>query len=307
MDAEFHYHVNAIVSRLAGFSAQESCIIASSSQFVDDNCKSIAVQLEDRIYRNIITQTLNLNLPDKELDDIYTTFHFQPQGGYENFWVTKPNTPIARSIFARALATNNLYMIGIASHVFADTYAHQDFIGHNHPYNTPISNIPSYGHIYYLELPDLVAVKWIDIRTNKTINNNLRFLDAACDLLEFYTRLLKNSEKEIKEKKSKLISILKPIFGRAKIYIPDFKLSMKERIKQYKKAYQELGGDAMPEYGPQKWQRRAIYYSGIEKSWRATHNFENSHWHNFQEQAKRYKSLAMSVINENIAKYKRIT
>jgi len=238
MNAEFHYHVNAIVARLAGFSAQESCIIASSSQFVDDNCKSIAVQLEDRIYRNIITQTLNISLSSQELSDIYTVFHFQPQGGHENFWITKPNAPIARRIFSDALATNNLYMIGIASHAFADAYAHQDFIGHNNQYNTPISNIPSYGHMYYLELPDLVAVKWKDIRTQTTINNN---------------------------------------------------------------------GDSIPEYGPQKWQRRAIYYSGIEKTWRATHNFENSHWHNFQEQAKRYKSLALGVINENLAKYKRIT
>lgn len=293
MDIEFHYHINLIVARLAGFSEGAAHIIATSSQFVDDNSKVWNVSLESAFYTNIITQTLNLNLPKKQLREIYTCFHFQPGDG---LGITKANSPLARAIFFEALKSKNPYMIGIASHVFADTYAHQNFIGYSDPYNNPIgiAGVPNYGHMYYLNLPDLIGVKWFDLRTGHTIDNNKRFTKAASKLFKHYCYHNKLDTNYIRTKNAMLVGILEAIFAkRAKL-----------RIKQYHKIYVEFSGSVMLAYHKQKWQRQAMYYSAKDGIYMGTYNFENSHWHNFQEQAKTYKALALRSIREYVEKYK---
>lgn len=282
MNTEFHYHINLIIAQLAGFSERLAQTIAHSAQFVDDNSKVRRVMLEGAIYENIITQTLNLKLPEAQLKEIYTCFHFQP--GNE-IGITIAASKLARQIFTEAIESGNPYMIGIASHAFADTYAHQNFIGHSHPHNNPVGleGVPSYGHMYYLELPDLVGVKWFDMRTGKINDNNKRFIQAAIELLRYYCKHNGVSTRETLKRQSML----------KKLLIPTFAQSPPMRMRQYSAIYRELGGTTIPPYGPQRWQRQAMYYSSKNETWMATHNFENSHWYNFQEQAKSYRALAL--------------
>ncbi len=287
MNMEFHYYVNLLVAKLGGFDEMDSHIIAASSQFVDDNSKVRKVYLGDNFYENIITQTVDLRLSKNELKDIYTCFHFQPA---EKDWITKPNSPLACDIFTKALSYQNLYMLGIASHAFTDTYAHQNFIGYSDSFNNPIgiSGIPNYGHMYYLELPDIIGINWLDIRINKMINNNNRFIQAACNLLSYYCtyNLIKTAEARRRQKKLK--ELLKPAFME----------SSNTRIKLYHDIYLEFGGTTIVPYSPQRWQRQIMQYSVKDKLWIGTHNFENSHWHNFQEQVKTYKVLVLRNIDE---------
>lgn len=37
MDTEFHYYITGIIARAAGFSEDEAKIIATSSEYVDEN------------------------------------------------------------------------------------------------------------------------------------------------------------------------------------------------------------------------------------------------------------------------------
>ena len=65
MDIEFHYWVTAFLAKNAGFSEDETEIIAYSSQYVDDN--DVNFEIEDRstgkVYRNYISQTMNILKP----------------------------------------------------------------------------------------------------------------------------------------------------------------------------------------------------------------------------------------------------
>ncbi|MFW6216694.1 MAG: DUF6765 family protein, partial [Desulfohalobiaceae bacterium] len=74
MDKEFHYYATGLIAKRSGFSEAEAEIIGHASQFVDENDVALKVRSRsnpDLVYRNYISQTMNILKPKHELLRIY--------------------------------------------------------------------------------------------------------------------------------------------------------------------------------------------------------------------------------------------
>ncbi len=221
MDIEFHYYITFILSRKAGFDADEAFKIAYSSQYTDDNSYHYHVNLKDgNSYINQISQTVDITKPSEKRKTIYPLFHFIPCGeegkdaccfdcGDKNCFVTIPNSKNAQDLLDAALKSNDLYRIGIAVHAYADTWAHQNFLGYSDKLNAQKgvlkkamgAFVPDLGHAEFLHEPDKIHNRWYDNRLskkNREIDNDERFLDAA---REIFIRLYrhKNPQSDINQ------------------------------------------------------------------------------------------------------------
>ena len=140
MNIEFHYYITKYLALNAGFEDDEAEIIAYSSQFVDDNFTRFKIETpDDDFYENYITQTMNISKPKKKLLRVYLLYHFMPgdpttpkvrrRDGKMHILMTTPGNTIAQDIFYSANKDDNLYSLGISSHMLADTFSHQNFVG----------------------------------------------------------------------------------------------------------------------------------------------------------------------------------
>ncbi|OGG93404.1 MAG: hypothetical protein A2508_00170 [Candidatus Lambdaproteobacteria bacterium RIFOXYD12_FULL_49_8] len=213
MDIEFHYYLTGIIAYRAGFSAESAHTIAYASQFVDDNNESLNLSYKNQPYRNFISQTMNILKPKESLMRIYPIFHFLPgeiadQGacridGMANLLNCTPNSSNANRLMEhvfgqKAIKDNKLHQIGVASHTYADTWAHQNFVGWHNPLNG-IGKLltPNIGHADARHHPDWVGHIWQDERlAQKTVNNNIRFIEASEHLYNHYLSFLGQGGKE---------------------------------------------------------------------------------------------------------------
>ncbi len=102
-------------------------------------------------YCNYISQTMNILKPKHKLFCIYPVFHFFPgepqdrrawrKDGKMHWLTTPPNSENADRMLEAALATEDLYRIGIACHAFADSWAHQNVTGYYEEYKAIIENL----------------------------------------------------------------------------------------------------------------------------------------------------------------------
>ncbi len=216
MDTEFHYYINYIIALRAGFAPETAYKIAYSAQYVDDNTEHYTVVQKSNLdlYSNILTQSMNPTLGVKDMISIYPVFHFIPgddiikssslrRDGECRYMTTTPNNKLARSCLINALKSSDPYWIGIASHAFADTWAHQNFTGLKDTYNCVekhqtnksilgknLLGLSAYvGHADVFLLPDTPNSIWYDYRLkDMKIDNNQRFLDAAKNMFEMYLK-----------------------------------------------------------------------------------------------------------------------
>ena len=236
MDIEIHYYVNFLLAMKAGFNPNYAFKIAYSRQYIDDNSNIYKIYnyLDCNEYRNIITQTHNINLPNSILDSIYPVFHFVPGKSkcksqckeLDHPLVARPKNQRVTSALSYALSLNNPYIIGIASHAFLDSWAHQNFTGTFDIFNSiyPAYNaennilnsvlIPKVGHMDALGKPDMINAIWFDYRViNSKIDNNDRFLEAIQSLLLEYIRSFnKNIYRALNKDEMIFIDDIKAIF-----------------------------------------------------------------------------------------------
>lgn len=222
MDIEFHYYINYIIALKAGILPEIAHKIAYSAQYVDDNTEKYTVLEHGTLaqYSNIITQSIDPTLNFKEILSIFPVFHFIPgdevlksaslrRDGECRYMSTTPNNKIAQNCFKTALKSKDPYWIGIASHAYSDTWAHQNFTGIKDRYNcidkqkhnkkSFIGLTSHIGHSNVLTLPDDPSATWYDYRLKdmKVINSE-RFLEAAKWLFKYY---LKYSDSSMISKK----------------------------------------------------------------------------------------------------------
>ncbi|MCK4659905.1 MAG: hypothetical protein KAV82_10330 [Phycisphaerae bacterium] len=205
MNAEFHYWITGIIAQAAGFSDDEAGTIAYASQYVDDNDISYSVEGGDKPYVNFISQTLNILKPKRERMRIYPIFHFVPgdalapsarrHDGKMHVLNTTPNSELVQAFMDaafRAKEDNRPYRIGIATHAYVDSWAHQNFVGWLDSFNKLGTNlIPNIGHADATTEPDRVNHRWPDERlVDPGVVNNDRFLAAAQCLFEWYSAYL---------------------------------------------------------------------------------------------------------------------
>jgi hypothetical protein len=201
MDIEFHYYQTYLIAARAGFSPHDAWLIAHSAQGVDDN--HIPVRMTDangRVYNNQISQTMDIVRPHEDLL-IYPIFHFIPGDpnapsaarvdGRIDPWVTTPNSALAKQMIDAALASGDLYRIGVSAHGYVDTWAHQNFLGKRDTFNQFAGNalmmllkeVMAVGHAHAGHQPDWPGLTWSDTRlVASRVVNRERFMDAASHL-----------------------------------------------------------------------------------------------------------------------------
>lgn len=317
MDIEFHYHVILFLALKAGIDKEEAQIISYSSQYVDDNSIIYRVLTEDGIYKNYISQTLNIRRPQRKLLRIYPVFHFMPGTKEETFQVfsrrkdaklhlfttTAGNLNSERLVRA-AIENGDLYGIGISLHTYADTFSHQDFVGLLDEFNSKKGLfqrvIPNIGHADFGFLPDRMGILWQDERLReefRSIDNRERFTDAGLKIFDF---LCEFSEKG-SEDKSSIERELRIIFS-------------SDRRSRMRILMGTIPADLM-QYRADLWIENALNLSSFSRfmklihrimyRWRffsfpvpvvAKKGFEFSMWYRFQEKVKEHQRMALELL-----------
>jgi len=193
----FHYYLIQFLALRSHFSPTEAYVLAYSSAYVDHNMVPEKIQIAGKsgYYVTIPTHHLGFWDPSQELT-VWKPFHFFPGGADRNVkrpllpgyfrdsfqWVTLADSSPVKELLIEALKTRNLYRIGIALHTFADSWAHQYFIGMEHKDNIVVKNspIPPVGHAQAGRNPDRLQIVWDDPRRLEShIENWQVFRQAA--------------------------------------------------------------------------------------------------------------------------------
>ena len=154
MQIDFHHAVTYVVARFAGFDHDRARIVAHSAQYVDDATNGGEIRFDNgAMYHRISSAHKMLDYRNLEAlanHRAWIPFHFLPgnngkqahenvEGEFINKIVCRPNSPVAQDMVAACIADRHkaygLHRLGIAMHVYADTWAHQGFAGVNHRIN----------------------------------------------------------------------------------------------------------------------------------------------------------------------------
>lgn len=307
MDIEFHYYVTYILAKKAGFSRDEAYVIAYSSQYVDDNTIIFNINKKKaNAFTNYISQTMDITRPKNRLMRIYPLFHFVPgdpqarsarrRDGSLHLLNTTPGSTRGNKLINEALRTKNLYRIGIATHSFMDTWAHQNFIGYYDNFNSMEGMreklIPNVGHADAMHQPDIPGLIWRDRRlagTLRAVSNNLRFFTASEKVFEKYVKYQDRKAKkaDIQNVWTGVKTAIEKAIGEE--FTMDSSSGSKERIKRYKTIT-----PGIPEFKPDDWFNEAVETRtrGLPDKWEVVKLFpdehvwkdgyEGSRWYNFQ-------------------------
>ena len=325
MDIEFHYWVTGIIANRAGFSPQDAATIAYCSQYVDDN--DVSLQIESRengkSYGNFVSQTMNILKPKTDLMRIYPIFHFVPgepdaysarrRDGKMHVLNTTPNNELANALLDEAFKSGNdvrLYRIGVATHAFADTWAHQNFVGYYDYFNNiGLDPKPDIGHSDAEHHPDWPAHRWDDNRLiDNEVNNKHRFLSASEALFHKYCDYLHTSDAN--QKWQALEKDL--VFAIGKVTSGSHNQDVEQRISRYK----ELTTPWLKNFNEADWFNDAIETEvrGLRDSkegiramftifkdkyhWRDGKNKDRYQWYKFQEAVKEHERFAIGLLRD---------
>lgn len=140
MNIDFHYGVVYITTRLAGMTQEQAQIVAHSCQYVDDSTMPGILEFAGGETFERFASAHKMfdykNAENKENRVVWAPFHFLPGGQGESLEeksICRPDSNIARAMVRRAIegknANNGLHRLGVALHVYVDTWAHQGFTG----------------------------------------------------------------------------------------------------------------------------------------------------------------------------------
>ncbi len=312
MDSEFHYYVTYILASKAGFASGEAHTIAYASQYVDDNTKRYTIHGDNRDkYQNYISQTLNILKPKHELIRIHPCFHFFPgdyckhndltkrKDGLLHIMTTTPNSENVNNLMDIALKNGNLYRIGIATHCYVDTWAHQNFAGYDHKFNSMRGFVemiaPDIGHADAGHKPDIINRIWMDKRLvigDRLIHNKKRCLEAAKYLFEKYKKYIdpKAKKRDIENAWNDLNRRLSRAIGK------EAKVGSEGRSRRINN-YLNIARD-MKKYRKDAWFNKAIRKTGfLGRVLRKKKDFNNSHWFRFQEAVQDHQDDAIALLD----------
>jgi len=332
MEIEFHYYITYLIAAKAGFGSKESRSIAYASQYVDDNDMIFEISKDTpEHYSNYISQTMNILKPKKKLLRIYPLFHFIPgdplspmakrKDGKMHALVTTANSENANRIMDAAMESGDYYRIGIATHSYVDSWAHQNFIGYFDEYNAMKGlleqAVPDIGHADAQNNPDWVALVWKDGRllgVNSRVDNRARFLEAAKHLFEKYRKYTDPncSRKMLDKDAGKLIKDLGAAIGKQ----DQSNSNAKARIRRYKElsATGDYGGQGMKDYNESDWIEKAINIKvrGFRDrsdsflmrwdpltdkyAWKNPGKYKQTPWYKFQEGVKQHQDTAWDIL-----------
>jgi len=316
MDKEFHYYMTHLIAARSGFNPDEAGLIAKVCQATDENTQVYKVYVDNElVYSNYVSQTSDLLRPRYSRMRIYPVFHFIPgdidfagaqrADGNTRRLNTTPDSSLANRCIDDALASNDLYQIGIACHAYADTWAHQNFIGYNDRFNKFDGMldwvIPNIGHADAKHAPDWPAHIWMDTRliaVNQRINNKARFLEAAGRLFEKLASY--NGHQNIDTERDLLCRDLDIAISKA--HENSGNKGKKYRVERYRMlaTYPQYNGTEIPAFKLTDWFNQAIWQD-LEFGdyyWRDPQNYRNSNWYVFQEAIKQYQRHVLELYED---------
>ncbi|MGE0356488.1 MAG: DUF6765 family protein [Burkholderiales bacterium] len=158
MQIDFHHGVTYVVARLAGFDEREAMIVAHSAQYVDDATESGEIWFDNgAIYARGYSAHKMLDYRNSKAlanHRVWLPFHFLPGNAGESRpasppalthdqmierSICRPNSAPAQALMRAVIRRQDrpyaLHRLGVAAHVFADTWAHQGFVGYQHAVN----------------------------------------------------------------------------------------------------------------------------------------------------------------------------
>ncbi len=140
MQKDFHYYAIYVLCRCNGMSPDNSKIVAYSSQHTDDAKYDHALDFENggrfqqllSAHKFIHPEVFSLDTQYK----IYVPFHFIPGvigANFKDRMLCRQNSEIAKQMVREVEHLKGkpylLHRLGIALHVYADTWSHQEFSG----------------------------------------------------------------------------------------------------------------------------------------------------------------------------------
>ena len=328
MDVEFHYYITYVLALKAGFEKGDAHIIAYSSQYTDDNTIVYKVKLKDGEYRNYISQTFDILKPQKKLMRIYPAFHFMPgskeelftdgfkrKDGKTHLLLTVEDNANGKALLRDALRKNDLFRIGIACHTYADTFAHQNFVGYYDEVNGmkgfPERLFPNIGHADAGRKPDISNLIWEDLRLGspwRIVNNKERFLLAARLI---YREFCAYTGKDLKEEDTLMEEIDQAIGS------PTWKETPQEKRLARLKG---LLKDGFPDYDRTEWVKEAFELGPFSAIFFLINNlllklglfsitipvkgrerFFESKWFRFQEAVKAHQKIALELLKSTFS------
>ena len=332
MNTEFHYWLTGLIAKESGFSEEDAKTIAYSSEYVDENDVNFVIKnRSDKkdTYSNYISQTMNILKPKNKLMKIYPVFHFIPgepdaetalrKDGKMHLLNTTPNSGNANEIMDQAFkAAQDIraYRIGIASHTFVDTWAHQNFVGwYDYFNNIGLDIKPDIGHADAEHHPDYISHIWMDERLTKPeIDNRARYMSAAQTLFLKYCEYNKSENgPDNSSMWNALEQKLSELMGET--YTGDKSKYKDERIEKYKETVPWLS-----EFDEKSWFDEAIdtKVRGLKDShrgllarftffkdeyfWKESSDKTDTNWYKFQEAVKEHQSFALKVLSKTFNK-----
>lgn len=268
MQIDFHFGVTYTIARMAGFEHSDAHIIAYSSQYVDDATNQGSIKFDNGAMYNRVSSAHKM-LDYRNFDELanhyaWIPFHFlpgngglpsgqDPHGSFIEKIVCRPNSFVSQDMVSSCISHKDkpysLHLLGITSHVYVDTWAHQGFAGITHKINSisniadedevkaddniisrlktlfgdmfdstaskMVSDISPLGHGAALSHPDLPYLKWSYTDwQGKPVNrdNAVLFLEAATNLYKTYRRYLGFQDDSLEmsdENKSRILERLR--------------------------------------------------------------------------------------------------
>lgn len=172
MQIDFHHGATYCIARLAGLNHSEAEVVAYCAQYVDDATNEGLVRFEDKVslFNRISSAHKMLdyrNFEELANHRVWIPFHFLPGNGglpagqdpdspdpnnkLVNKIICRPNSYVAqdmvRECIQRQYRPYGLHRLGIAMHVYADTWAHQGFAGINHRINKATRLLDAQGKL----------------------------------------------------------------------------------------------------------------------------------------------------------------
>ena len=147
MQLDMHYYGTYAMARTAGLKPAICKTIATAAQFVDDNAAKSNIEFQDggRIDAQATAHHVSDVISNRDPEDqrqVWVPFHFLPGNKGNSFserLLCRENSKIVRDLVDHHLtyATHpaGVCLIGVAAHVYADTFSHFGFSGVGSRYN----------------------------------------------------------------------------------------------------------------------------------------------------------------------------
>nr|VFK37646.1 MAG: hypothetical protein BECKSD772F_GA0070984_101727 [Candidatus Kentron sp. SD]VFK41309.1 MAG: hypothetical protein BECKSD772E_GA0070983_101122 [Candidatus Kentron sp. SD] len=349
MQIDFHHTATYVIARAAGFDHPKAEIIAYAAQYIDDATSSGTVYFDNQAVYNRISSAHEMldarNSRQLANHQVWLAFHFlpgngdkkagnNPDGSFINKIICRPNSPIAQEMVRDTIVQQDrpygLHRLGVAMHVYADTWAHQGFAGVLHKVNevedakdtgssgvfdNPMGKwwrdmlddaIPPLGHGRANVFPDMPFLQW-KYKNGKgqkiKRDNTADFLEAAehmCMAMQRY--IVGNPDADVDGLDEDTRDKLRKLF---------VKLKKKDADKRHAKWMKKIRNgffhfedcDKLADYRPRgdkSWKAQALGISDDLPVHRYKPEFLTSNWKLFHDAIQAHR---FHVIHDTLPKY----